>query len=384
MAISRGDGMVRPNCALVGSRNSRIHLDTPALILDLDALERNIERMAEWAKKVGIGLRPHLKTHKCSQIGRLQLAAGARGFCCATIGEAEVMVSAGLSNILITSPLVTDAKIERALLLLAQDPGLCLVVDNRLNADRISELAGRSGQTVDVLVDIDPGMHRTGVADMRTAIELVGWIVSLKALRFGGLQCYAGHVQHMSGLDARQEATLSVLGSLRVLSEELKARGLEPAVVSGGGTGTHSIDGQAGVLTELQVGSYALMDAQYNQVWTADGRPPPFEVALFVQSSVISNNHTGYATCDAGLKHFAVDGGKPAVARGAAPEATYVYGGDCHGLVTGGPGAPALELGDRIEFVVPHCDPTVNLYDAYHCVRGDELVDIWPINARGV
>ena len=373
-----------PNASLIGARSARARLSTPALLLDLDALTRNIERMAEAAREFGLRLRPHAKCHKSAAIARLQLASGALGVCCATIGEAETMVAAGIRGILITSPLVTDEKLVRAVALSRGDAELCLVTDNPANARKISELFGRAARRVGVLVDVDPGMHRTGVASQKMAIELARLVHELEHLEYRGVQCFAGHVQHIEGMPERQEAALSVLGGLKVLCEELKALGLAPGIVSGGGTGTYDIDGPSGVLTELQVGSYVFMDAQYSRVWTAGGQVPPFEQSLFVQSTVISNNHPGGVTCDAGVKHLAVDGGVPIVARGAPAGSTYRYFGDEHGHVALAPGSRSLDLGARIEFIVPHCDPTVGLYDFIHCMRGDQLVAIWPIDARGV
>lgn len=362
---------------------ARSQVETPALILDLDALERNVQRMAELARAAGVALRPHVKSHKSANIARIQHQAGAVGFCCATIGEAEMMARAGFTELLVTSPLVTDDKIDRLLALVRNDRRVSVVVDNPANAARLADRAQADRLCVTVLVDVDPGMHRTGAATQRAAIDLVRAVTARDSLAYDGLQCYAGQVQHVSGSAARQEATLSVLGALRVLCEELRMAGLAPRIVSGGGTGTHAIDAGAGVLTELQVGSYVVMDNQYNEVWTAAGEAPPFEVALFVQAAVVSNNHPGHVTCDAGFKHFAVDGGVPVIATGPVG-GRYDYFGDVHGRVSVPPGRAAPGLGDRIEFVVPHCDPTINLFNAYHCVRGERLVDVWPVDARGV
>lgn len=372
-----------PNSRLIGDHSARSKLSTPALLLDLETLMRNIARMAVAAREFGVQIRPHVKCHKSVAIARLQLASGAAGICCATIGEAEIMAAAGISNILVTSPLATDEKLARAVELCREDAGLCLVADSPLNAKQISAHFRRAQRRVGVLVDIDGGMHRTGVNSQKAAIELARLLHGLDHLEYRGIQCFAGHVQHIENARERQENALAVLGSLKVLREELKALGLAPAVVSGGGTGTYDIDGPARVLTELQVGSYVFMDAQYSRVWTNSGLTPPFEESLFVQASVISNNHAGGITCDAGVKHFAVDGGVPIVARGAPAASTYGYFGDEYGHLALPPGGSSLDLGDRIEFVVPHCDPTVSLFDFIHCFRGDELVDIWPVDARG-
>lgn len=372
-----------PNARLIGDRRARAKLSTPALLLELDALKRNIARMAEAARKSGVQLRPHAKCHKSVAIARLQLDAGAVGICCATIGEAEIMAAGGITDILITSPLTTEAKLARAVSLSRRGVRLCLVADHPRNAEQIAAHFGRARRRVGVLVDVDAGLHRTGVTTQKRAIELARLLDGLDAIDYRGIQCFAGHVQHVGQLRDRQESALAVLGALKVLCEELKVVGLAPATVSGGGTGTCDIDGPAGVLTELQVGSYVFMDAQYNRVWAGGGQVPPFEVSLLVQASVVSNNHAGSATCDAGIKHFAVDGGAPVVARGAPATAAYRYFGDEHGCLRLPRGVRAPDLGERIEFIVPHCDPTVGLYDHFHCMRGNELVDIWPIEARG-
>lgn len=372
-----------PNSQLIGVPGARSKLATPALVLDLDLLKSNIFRMAETGAAIGVAIRPHVKCHKSVAIARLQLAAGAAGICCATIGEAEIMGAAGISNMLITSPLVTEDKIRRAVELSRLDERLCVVVDNPRNAEMLSGRFVCEGRKVGVLVDVDSGMHRTGVADQKSAIELSRLVNDLDGLDYLGVQCYAGHIQHIEQLGDRESAALSIMGALRVLCEELTSVGLKPEIVSGCGTGTHDIDAASGVLTELQVGSYVFMDAQYNRVWTANGLTPPFDVSLFVQASVISNNHPEGVTCDAGIKHFAVDGGAPIIVRGAPELSRYEYGGDEHGQIALPSGVEPLALGDRVEFVVPHCDPTVNLYDLIHCVRGEELVDIWRVDARG-
>jgi D-serine deaminase-like pyridoxal phosphate-dependent protein len=367
---------------LIGDRFARSRLNTPALVLDLDRLTRNITRMAEAARESRIQVRPHVKCHKSVEIARLQLAGGAVGVCCATIGEAEIMAAAGIAGVLITSPLTTIEKIDRAVELCHGDGGLCLVTDHSSNAELLSRRFSRRGRSVDVLIDVDAGMHRTGVVDQKRAIELARLLHDLEHLQYRGVQCFAGHVQHLEHAHERQEGALAVLGSLRVLCEELRAIGLDPPIISGGGTGSYEIDGPAGVLTELQVGSYVFMDAQYDRVWTRNGAAPPFENSLFVQTTVVSNNHAGRVICDAGIKHLSADD-TPVVARGAPASAAYQLFGDEHGLLTFTDRSRSLELGDRIELIVPHCDPTVNLFDQFHCVRGDELVAIWRIDARG-
>ena len=372
------------NARLVGLRGGRALLSTPALILDIDRLDANIETMASLCASFGVNIRPHAKCHKSVNIARLQVAAGAVGVCCATIGEAEVMAAHGITNILITSPMVTQDKIARACAMQLAGAQLCLVVDNPANAREISSACMSAEVCLDILVDVDPGMGRTGVTGQKAAINLARLIEELPSLSYRGLQCYAGHIQHIEPHEERETLALQNLGALKVLCEELRLVGLAPEVVSGAGTGSFEIDGVTGVFTEIQAGSYVFMDKQYNRVLGETGGDGPiFYNSLFVQATVISNNYQEFVTCDAGLKHFAVDGGVPILADPSKSDITYIYCGDDHGRIIM-PSGPQFQLGERVEFIVPHCDPNVNLYNHIHCVRGDMLVDIWAVDARGV
>jgi D-serine deaminase-like pyridoxal phosphate-dependent protein len=370
------------NDDLIGVPGGRWKLQTPALVLDIEALERNIARMADHARRSGIALRPHAKTHKSAEIARRQIAAGALGVCCAKLGEAEALAEAGIDSILITSPVVTDGGIARLAALNARIAGLIAVCDNAGTALRLDAAAGAAGKTLRIFVDIDPGMGRTGIRPDR-AVPLVEQVAAAQNLEYAGLQCYAGQVQHMESPNQRRDASLSALKELALLRDELGARNLAPQILSGGGTGTFDIDPDARTLTELQAGSYVFMDRQYNDVWTKPGGRPPFETSLFVQTTVISANRPGMVTTDAGLKAFATDDGVPVIAEGAPEGAAYFFFGDEQGGVAAPPGAGALRLGDAVACVVPHCDPTVNLYDRYHVVRRDVLEAVWPVDGRG-
>jgi len=370
------------NAPLIGIPGSRWTLQTPALVIDLDILERNIAAMAEHARKNKIALRPHAKTHKCSEIAKAQIAAGARGICCAKLGEAEALAEAGIDSILLTSPVVTEAGIARLVALNGRIGELMAVCDNAEIATRLAAAAKASGKILKIVVDIDPGMGRTGIRPGAGALALVEQIAKSGSLEFTGLQCYAGQVQHMESPNERRDKSLSVMKELAALRDQIKARGLNSTIVSGGGTGTFDIDTDAKTLTELQVGSYVFMDRQYNDVWEKPGERVPFETSLFVQTTVISANREGLATTDAGFKSFATDAGNPIIASGAPAGASYFFFGDEQGGVLYA-GPPALKPGDVLTCVVPHCDPTVNLYDRYHAVRGDTLEAIWKIEARG-
>jgi 3-hydroxy-D-aspartate aldolase len=368
------------NVDLIGVKGGRARIATPALVIDLDAMERNIAAMAAHAKKNNIALRPHAKTHKCSEIAKRQIAAGALGICCAKLGEAEALAAAGIESILITSPVVTDGSIARLMALNARIRELTVVCDNLAIAKRLAEAAG--GKPLRVFIDIDPGMSRTGIRPGEGAMALVKFVAESNTLSFEGLQCYAGQAQHIEQPKDRREASLAVMNELAGFRDQLKQSGFAPKILSGGGTGTFDIDPAAHALTELQVGSYVFMDRQYNDVWEKPGERPPFETSLFVQTTVISANRDGLATTDAGFKAFATDADKPVIVSGAPAGAQYFFFGDEQGGIIYG-GEPKLKVGDVITCIVPHCDPTVNLYDRYHCVRGDTLESIWTIEARG-
>ncbi|MFN2378401.1 MAG: DSD1 family PLP-dependent enzyme [Candidatus Binatia bacterium] len=362
---------------------SRHRLVTPVLVLDLDALRTNIAAMAQHCRRVSVSLRPHAKTHKSLRIARMQMDAGAVGVCCATIGEAEVMAGGGIPGVLVTSPIVQPANIARLVKLAAAADGLLAVVDHPTNVRAIAEVAVAAGTTVALVVDYDIGLGRTGVSGVGAAVELARLLRDTPGVEFAGLQGYAGHLQHLEAFASRNDLAADKARQMADVVHALEAEGLRPAIVSGGGTGTHDIDHRSGVFTELQAGSYTVMDVEYAEVELGPtGSRPPFAAALFVRASVVSNNASGMVTTDAGLKRFATDGPKPRLVRGAPPGAVYGFTGDEHGCVVFTDSTQTLELGAAVECVVPHCDPTVNLYDVFHVVRGDDLVDIWPVDAR--
>ncbi len=372
-----------PNAALVGEPHSRQALDTPALLLDLDALERNIAAMAAHARAAGIGLRPHAKTHKSARIARMQIAAGALGICCATLGEAEVMAASGIPGLHITSPQVTPPKIARLMALNAASEGLSVVVDHPDNLAALDRAAAAAGKPLDLLVDFSAGHGRTGCATEADLAALTRAAVAAEALIFRGIQSYSGNLQHIPIRAERRARALAELDRLGGIVARLRDAGIAVPIVSGAGTGTFDLDPEAHVFTELQTGSYVFMDVDYLRALRDGRNAPPFETALFVATSVVSVNAPGCVTCDGGLKSFATDGPEPEVAAGAPPGSRYAFFGDEHGKLILPPGAEKPALGARIDCVTPHCDPTVNLHDFYHVVRGDILVDIWPVDARG-
>ena len=376
------NGALETNKALIGKPGGRAKLATPALVLDLDAFERNLARMAEHCRTAGLALRPHAKTHKSLAVAKAQIAAGAIGICCAKLGEAEAMAEGGIDSILITSPVVAAQGIARLMALDAKISDLMVVIDNPLNAEALAAAAAEAGRSLKVLVDLDIGLHRTGIRPGADALALAEQIAAAEHLELRCLQAYAGHLMHIHDFAERREKSLAGMKVLGEMRDALREKGLACDIVSGGGTGTFNIDPEARVLTELQGGSYIFMDKQYNDVALGNGATFPFETALSVQMSVVSANTKNLATTDAGFKSFATDADPPALLSGAPEGAGYFFFGDEQGGILLPDGA-RLEIGSILTAMTPHCDPTVNLYDAYHVVRGDTLVDIWPIEARG-
>ena len=368
---------------LIGRQGSRADLNTPVLIVEEEALDRNIAAMAAIAMRHGVGLRPHAKTHKSVDIARRQIAAGAAGVCCAKIGEAEVMAAGGIGGILITSPVAAPRAIERLAALAARTPGLMAVADHPAVVDRIAAALDAAGARLDMLIDIDPGIARTGVASPDKAVELAGAIAAHPALRWRGVQFYCGSQQHIEDYGERRAAIADRTAYLERVIAALADAGHVPDIITGSGTGTHRIDLELGVFTELQAGSYVFMDKQYLDCdLTGDGTVP-FATALGVDARVVSANHSGLVTIDAGFKALSTDGGVAVVRRGAPEAAHFAFMGDEHSALIAPGIGDAMAPGDPVSLTVPHCDPTVNLYGHYHVVSGDTLVAIWPIGARG-
>lgn len=371
------------NQPLVGKADSAKLLATPALVIDLPAFERNVVAMQEHCNRVGLKLRPHAKTHKCAEIARRQIAAGAVGQCCAKLGEAEALADAGIDGLLVTSPVVTAQAFARVAKLNARLNEFMIVADSATCVDGYAQAARQSGKRLKVLVDVDVGLHRTGIAPGAPALALAQKIAAEPQLQFIGLQGYAGQLQHVPVFEERRTQSLAALKLLGDTRDVIVGAGIPCPIVSGGGTGTFNIDGEARVFTELQAGSYVFMDKQYGEVRIANAAPLPFETSLFVQTSVISSAMPGLVTTDAGLKSFATEAGTPIIHSGAPDGANYFFFGDEQGGIMLGGSDKALPLGASLRCSAPHCDPTVNLYDVYHVVGGDRLVAIWPIEARG-
>ena len=358
-------------------------LPTPALTIDLDIFDANIAKMQSHLNAAGLGLRCHTKMHKSPIIARKQIAAGAIGVCCATISEAEVMLAGGITKILITSPVVTDDKILRLLAMCQKSSEVEIVVDYIQGADRISELAGEMKLNIGVLVDLDPGMGRTGIEPGQKALELVRHIgEACPNLTFNGLQMYIGNCMHVQGFEKRRDKYLHLISKGIETKELLESNGIQAPVFSGGGTGTYDIDAELGALTDLQAGSYAFMDVEYRDIGGQGTETfVDFEPSLFSLVTAISKPQERLITVDAGIKCLATDTGYPEFRD--VEGATYHFGGDEHGIIQLNNSSRQINLGDRLSVITPHCDPTVNLYDYYYPYRQGMVTEIWPISARG-
>lgn len=374
-------GPLGPNAPLIGQAGSRGALSTPALVLDLDRLERNVACLARYLGAAGHGLRPVAKIHKSVEVARRQMAAGARGVCCATLAEAEVMADAGIGGVLLFSQVVTAPKIVRLAALNARAEGLIVAVDDAGVADRLAAAARDSGRPLRLLVDFEVGGRRTGLASVDAAMALARRIAETDGLLYAGVQGYNGSFQREPDFAARAARQARCTAPLAALRDRLAGADLAPGIVSGGGTGTYAIDAEAGLFTECQAGSYVFMDVNYADTPFEPDNPHPFETALFVRTTVIGAR-AEFVVTDAGIKEFAREELAPRVASGADPDSRYELIGDDLGRVTVPEGARRPEIGEALECVTPHCYGTLNLYGIYHCVRGDTLVDIWPIDAR--
>ena len=362
-------------------------IDTPALVIDLDAMERNLAAMAAFTTTRGLRLRPHAKMHKSATIARLQMAAGAIGICVQKTSEAEALAAVGIDDIYISNEVVDAGKLARVAVL-AGRIRLAIAVDSVEGVERLATAMAAAGTRIDVYVEVDVGHGRCGVP-AAAAGALAHRVVSHSApeggLRFAGLQAYHGGAQHLRGAVERQAASQHAAALARAAQASVGAAGIACPLVTGGGTGTCSADAASGVWGELQAGSYLFMDRDYADLgWAADA--PRFEHALFVKSQVMSRA-SGHAVVDAGHKAHAVDSGPPRVWQ---RELDYGQASDEHGVLRPHAGAMRAELprlGETVWLVPGHCDPTVNLHDRYVAVRGGLIAGrveaVWPIEARG-
>jgi len=357
--------------------------DTPVLVVDIDAVQRNIERMAGIARAAGVALRPHAKTHKSPNFARRQIAAGAVGICCQKVGEAEVMVAGGVTDILVTNEIVGRIKLAR-LAGLARLVQIRTVADNAEAVAWLGKAARSAGVTIGVLVDCDLGHARTGLADPRAAAELGKIVAHTDGLHFDGLQAYHGSIQHTEGWEARRAASDAANARLQGFRTAFAEAKLACRIVSGAGTGTHPFQTAAAGYNEWQCGSYIFMDREYRDAKGEDGGPlRTFEHALTMLASVVSVAGENHCVVDAGYKALSVDGGEPELQ--GLPGWTFGFAGDEHGRLrcTGAEAAPRPRLGDKVQIIPGHGDTTINLHDDYYVVSGGRLVGVWPVAARG-
>ena len=356
-------------------------VDTPALLLDLDAFEFNIQLMAGFAKKFGINHRPHAKTHKSPVVAQKQIAAGAVGQCCQKVAEAEILVAGGVSDVLVSNQIVGRRKLDR-LAGLARNANISVCVDDQDNINQINAAAKRFNAKIDVLVEIDIGAGRCGVVPGKAAVELAQIIAKNSNLTFGGLQAYQGRAQHIRGFGERkiaiEKAGKLVQETIHLLSEA----GLECRLVTGAGTGTFQFEADSGIWNELQAGSYCFMDADYGLNLNETGEfINTFRNSLFIWSTIMSHPTKDRAVADAGHKATSIESGLPLVAD--LKDVKYVSASDEHGSLVLGRDAIDMKIGQKIRLIPGHCDPTVNLHDWYIGIRNGVVESIWPVEARG-
>jgi 3-hydroxy-D-aspartate aldolase len=358
-------------------------VQTPALVLDLDALERNIRKMGDYAKAHGMRHRVHGKMHKSVDVALLQIAlGGACGVCCQKVSEAEVFARGGIKDVLVSNQVRDPLKIDR----LARMPKLgartICCVDDPANVADLSAAAQKHGTQIECLVEIDCGAGRCGVTTTPEVVEIARAIDAAPGLKFAGIQAYQGAMQHLDAYAERQEKTQIAIDMVVEAVEALKAQGLECDIVGGGGTGSYYFESNSNVFNELQCGSYAFMDADYGRILDADGNridEGEWENALFILTSVMSHAKADKAIVDAGLKAQSVDSGLPVIF--GRRDVEYVKCSDEHGVVSDPDGA--LQVNDKLRLVPGHCDPTCNVHDWYVGLRGDVVEVVWPVSARG-
>ncbi len=356
-------------------------IDTPALLIDLDAFEANLDTMAARLSGTGTRLRAHAKTHKSPVIAHQQIARGAVGQCVQKVAEAEVLAWGGVRDILVSNEVVGAAKLAR-LAALARIATISVCVDDAAQVAALDRAAEHAGVRLGVLVEIDVGAARCGVQPGPDAVALAKLIAASRHLRFGGLQAYHGSAQHLRLPAERHFAIRAATDATRRTVEQLRQQGFECPIVGGAGTGTFELEAESGVYTEIQAGSYCFMDADYARNLDASGHPVGlFRHALFVLATVMSAAQPGVAVLDAGHKAVAVDSGMPLVWE--RPDLRYAGASDEHGKLVFGANETAPRIGEKLRLVPGHCDPTVDRFDWYVGMRGQRVACLWPVAARG-
>lgn len=358
-------------------------IQTPALVLDLDALERNIKKMGDWAKAHGMRHRVHGKMHKSVDVALLQeQLGGSCGVCCQKVSEAEVFARGGIKDVLVSNQVRQPAKIDRLARLPKFGARTICCVDDVENVADLSSGAVRHGTEIECLVEIDCGAGRCGVTTTADVVEIAKAIHAADGLKFAGLQAYQGAMQHLDSYEERKAKIEIAVAQVRDAVDALKAEGLECDIVGGGGTGSYYFEGTSGVYNELQCGSYAFMDADYGRILDKDGNridQSEWENALFILTSVMSHAKSDKAIVDAGLKAQSVDSGLPTIY--GRDDVEYVKCSDEHGVISDPAGV--LKVNDTLKLVPGHCDPTCNVHDWYVGVRNGKVETLWQVSARG-
>ena len=368
-----GTDRVDPRCGRLEA-----DLDTPALVVDLDAMERNLDRMATAARAAGVALRPHVKTHKSVAIAGMQLERGATGVCVQTVSEAEAMVRGGIRDVFVANEVVGAGKLRR-LASLASEATITVCVDDPGNLADLSGAVRRTGSSVGVMVEMNTAEYRAGVPAGEPLLRLARRVEAASSVRFAGIQAYNGVAQHIRDHPSRLAATEKNIGLVKDSVDMLARHGIGCEVVSGGGTGTYDLEAVSEVYNEIQPGTYVFMDADYLANRDRTGGPyQDFEVSLYVLATVMSRR-PGIAIVDAGLKAVSLGNGLPTV-RGE--RARYSRFADEHGVLVPS-GGPLPELGQPVRLIPANCDPTVNLYDHLIGVRRGIVEVVWPVDGRG-
>jgi 3-hydroxy-D-aspartate aldolase len=354
-------------------------LPSPCMTLDKALFEQNLRTMSEHCKTTGIGIRAHCKIHKSTDVAKRQIALGALGICCATIAEAELMVGAGIKNVLYTCQPAGKNKLWRGIMLAQKDPTFMMVADDPLTVDLLDEAAATVHIKPIVLIDLYSGLTRAGHKPGESGLELAKRIASKKNLRFGGVMGYSGSASHTKGFNERKQKSITDVGPVVETAMMCKKAGLPVNLITGGSTGTYNIDKEIG-LTELQAGSYIFMDTAYMKIGSKTGSPEygDFKPALTVLTTVVSANHPNQVTIDAGNKAML----KPTDQVKDRPELIVENQGAEYGILKWKDGN-GLKLGERVELYCTNLDTSTNVYDRYYVTEGDRVVDVWPIMGRG-
>ncbi|MBN8190114.1 DSD1 family PLP-dependent enzyme [Salipiger thiooxidans] len=358
-------------------------IQTPCLVLDLDALERNIKVMGDYAKAHGMRHRVHGKMHKSVDVAKLQeKLGGAVGVCCQKVSEAEVFVRGGIKDVLVSNQVRDPAKIDRLARLPKLGGRIIVCVDDLENVAELSEAAVTHGTGLDIFIEIDCGAGRCGVSSTPAVIEIAKAVEAASNLNFAGIQAYQGAMQHIDSYEARKEKLDTAIAMVEDAVAGLKAEGIDCELISGGGTGSYYFESTSGVYNELQCGSYAFMDADYGRILDKDGKridQGEWQNAFFILTQVMSHAKADKAICDAGLKAQSVDSGLPVIF--GRTDVEYIKCSDEHGVISDPEGV--LKVGEKLRLVPGHCDPTANVHDWYVGVRNGKVETVWPVSARG-